>query len=132
MAPRGRPERRVTAAERDQVMRLRADGWTIERIARLLRTDHETLWKHFREELEHGSDIKRNQLLEWAEKKARKGSIGNIRWLQEQHQRAREAERRGADPADLKSEKLGKKEERQRAAESISGKFAPPAAPKVH
>lgn len=132
MARTGRPQRKVTAAERDQVMRLRADGWTIERIARLLRTDHETLAKHFGEELAHGADIKRNQLLEWAEKKAKKGSIGNIKWLHEQQARARAAERVGDDRPEPKAEKLGKKEELQRAAEGISGKFAPPAAPKVH
>lgn len=137
--PKGRPNRKVKPGERERVMRLRAAGMSVERIARRLGTDQETLRKHFAEELEHGADVKLEQLFEWAEKGAKKGNAALIKWLHEKQSAARAAEHlkgRESSPAapdkPAKPEKLGKKEERQRAAEEVRGKFAPPAAPKLH
>lgn len=138
MARGGRPPRKWTKPDRDRVMRLRADGWSIERIARLLKTDHETLRKHFAEELEHGADIKTDALLEYAERSAKKGSQASIKWLSERYgaaTAARQLEARGnapiAPPVE-KPPKLGKKELQQEAAGKVGGKFAPPPPPKLH
>lgn len=133
----GRPAKKPTYHERERVMRLRADGWSIERIARLIGTDHETLSKHFANELEHGADIKTDALLEYAERGAKKGSQASIKWLHERYSSARAAERlvdreRPPAVADPKPEKLGKKQLQKEAAGKVGGKFAVPAAPKLH
>lgn len=136
MAPRGRPAKKPTYHERERVMRLRADGWSVERIARVMETDHETLRKHFADELEHGADIKIDALLEYAERGAKKGSQASIKWLHERYSSARAAsqlEVRSQAPApEPKPPKLGKKELQQEAAGKVGGKFAVPAAPKLH
>ncbi len=137
MAPRGRPAKKPTYHERERVMRLRADGWSVERIARVMETDHETLRKHFANELEHGADIKTDALLEYAERGAKKGSQASIKWLHERYSSARAAEQvasreRPAAVAEPKQPKRGKKELQQEAAGKVAGKFAVPAAPKLH
>lgn len=136
MAPRGRPPKKPTYHERERVMRLRADGWSVERIARVMETDHETLRKHFANELEHGADIKTDALLEWAERGAKKGSQANIKWLSERYSAARAAnqiEARSQAPApEPKQPRLGKKELQKEAAGKVAGKFAVPAPPKLH
>lgn len=139
MARRGRPEFKPTKGQRDRVMRLRADGWSIERIARVMGVDFRTVAKHFAEELEHGADIKTDALLEYAEKGAKKGNNANIKWLGERYRLARAArqiEERAGQAVETatapKPEKLGKKEERLKAAQEVTGKFAPPPPPKLH
>ncbi len=138
MARRGRPKFKPTPAQREKVMRLRADGWSIERIARSIGTDHETLRAAFPAELEHGADIKRAELLEYADKAAKKGNVAAIKWLSDQRSAARAAnqleERASKAPASSPevpvAPKLGKKQAQQQAAEKVTGKFAPPAPPK--
>ncbi len=135
MARRGRPKFKPTPAQRDRVMRLRADGWSKERIARLIGTDHETLSANFAAELEHGADIKTDALLEAAERGAKKGNAALIKWLSDRQSAARagrQLEERAAPPAEAPTRKLGKKEERQEAAARVGGKYATPAGPKLH
>lgn len=139
MARTGRPEFKPTKGHRDRVMRLRADGWSIERIARVMALDFRTVAKHFATEIEHGADVKTDELLEFAERGAKKGNAANIKWLSERYRVARASRQiedragQAGDPAPApKPEKLGKKEERLRAAQEITGKFAPPPPPKLH
>lgn len=138
MAPRGRPKFVATTAQRDRVMRLRADGWSKERIARLLGTDHETLSANFAQELEHGADIKTDALLEYAEKGAKKGNAALIKWLSDRREARRAAaqlEQRASGPETeppAKASKLGKREQQQETANAVTGLYAPPAGPKVH
>jgi len=149
MARGGRPKRKATAAEREQVRLLRADGWSKQRIARLLGTDHETLRKLFAEELEHGADMKRAELIAHANKAAKKGNVTAIRWLHDRSETARAAEQmerlaRGAPPAETPTapppaerETIGKKQERRREASTIAttdSTFATPPPPprKLH
>ena len=136
MARTGRPSFQPTAMQRDRVVRLRADGWSQTRIARQVGLDVGTLTKYFGQELAHGADIKREALLEWAEKAARRGNATLIKWLYERHTPASAAEqlkqrKSVPSPAEPNLEKLGKKEERQRAAEAVGGIYAPPAPPKL-
>ena len=52
--------------------------------------------------------------------------------LDKVHSENAEAKFKGRDkPKQEKAKKLGKKEERQLAAQQVSGKFAPPSAPKL-
>ena len=137
MARTGRPKFHPTKNQRDRVMRLRADGWSQERIARRIGIDVGTLTLHFADELEHGADVKREELLEHADKAARKGNATLIKWLHERQTAAAAAEqlrhRESAPaPAEPKASKLGKKDERQQAAEKVGGKYAPPPPPKLH
>lgn len=132
--PRGRPQFKPTAAQRNRVRVLKADNWSQERIARLLGIDADTLAKHFAEELSHGADIKLAEVLDHADRGVRKGNASLIKWVTERRliaRAAREMEERANGPteAEPKLEKLGKKEQRQRDAGAVSGKFAPPAGP---
>ena len=115
MATRGRLFR-PTKGQRERVSRLRADGWTLERIARVMQIDAKTLDKHFAEELEHGADIKTDALLEYAERAAKKGSASAIRWLGDRFERAG-AEQRPTTEAATEA-KFGKKEIAQREAQN--------------
>jgi transcriptional regulator with XRE-family HTH domain len=133
----GRPSHKPTHYQRERVMRLRADGWSLERIARVIGLDVQTLAKHYGDELEHGADIKTDALLEWAERGAKKGNAANIKWLSERYQAARADEqlrgRASGPPAEEpKAPKLGKKEQQQEAANAVKGKYATPPAPKLH
>lgn len=117
----GRPQFKPTPTQRNRVKMLRADGWSQERIARLIGIDVQTLLDRFSEEMEHGADMKRAELLQWAEKGAKKGNPSLIKWLGDQ--------RLSADSG--ASGGLGKKEQRQAAAGRVEGVFAPPDAPKL-
>jgi hypothetical protein len=77
----GRPHMKPTKAQRNQVALLSAAGWSHKRIAGVLGIARNTLARRFAWELEHGGDRKRCELLEAADKAARKGNVSAIRWL---------------------------------------------------
>lgn len=138
MARTGRPKFKPTAPQRNRVKLMRADGWSKERIARQIGVDADTLVKHFAEELEYGADQKRLELIEAAEKGAKKGNASLIKWLTDRHDAARAAhqlEERGrpsAEPvAPAPVPPKGKKEQRQEAANKVTGKYATPPSPPV-
>jgi AraC-like DNA-binding protein len=133
----GRPPFKPTSALRRRVELLRADGWPLDRIAAQLEIAQNTLKTHFAAELELGADRARMENLEHAAKAAKRGNATMIRWLQERFDRARARlqldDRAGIAAEPPKPEKLGKKQERLRAAREIRGKYAPPPPPaKLH
>lgn len=137
MAGRGRPAFKATKPLRDRVKLLKADGWSNDRIARQLGIARNTLEKKFAEELEFGADAKRVEILEAADKAAKKGNATMIKWLADRRDVARAAEQVAdreapSAAAPLKPPAKGKKEIQQQAAEEITGKFAPPSPPKLH
>lgn len=71
----GRPEFEPTLANRNAVRLMRADGWTVDRIARRIGVSANTLRKHFAEELSDGSDIVRLQALEDLRRASSKGKV---------------------------------------------------------
>lgn len=131
----GRPPKKVTQAQRDKVKLLKAAGWSNERIAAQIGMARNTLEDKFRAEIDFGADMEEAELLASAKAAAKKKNVAAIKWLAEKFATAGAAQRlvgreRPAPPA--KAPKLGKNEERQRAAEKVGGKFAPPPPPKLH
>lgn len=135
----GRPRFTPTRAQRERVKLLKAFGWSNERIAALIGPkgiSRNTLEAAFAAELEFGADAKRLENMEAMEKAAKKGNASAGKWLAERFDAARASahldERAGlqapAAPAP-KEEPLGKKQLRQKAAERVTGKFAPPPPP---
>lgn len=127
----GRPATTVTKQSRERVMRLRADGWEAESIARVLGISEPTLQKHYGYELEFGAEIKRDRYMELLNKKAEKLHAPSIKYLLERAEGAlssRAARRQEAraseasatiEPLNAKSVKivkLGKKEQAQERA----------------
>lgn len=72
---RGRPAFKVTAARRESVKLMKADGFTHERIAAQLGCTTPTLLRHFAAELEFGADTVRRQALESLRRASRKGNV---------------------------------------------------------
>ena len=128
----GRPRFKPTKAQRDRVKLLKADGWSNERIAAQLGISRNTLEQALAAELEFGSDAKRVELLEAMEKAAKKGNASAGKWLADRYDVARAAHQ-VEQREEPRPQVLGKKEQRQEAAEKVAGKFAPPSPPKsVH
>ncbi|CAB4167428.1 hypothetical protein UFOVP860_19 [uncultured Caudovirales phage] len=133
----GRPRFKPTKKQRERVKLLKADGWSNERIAAQLTISRNTLEAAFATELELGADAKRVENLEAAEAAAKKGNASAIKWLAGRFDLARVAHQgvsleSPAETEEARSPKLGKKEQQQRDATKIAGKFAPPEPPKVH
>lgn len=53
----GQPPFKPTKAQRTDVESMKADGWSNERIALVLRVSRPTLEKHFANELQYGRDV---------------------------------------------------------------------------
>lgn len=131
----GRPRFQPTAKQRERVKLLKADGWSNERIAAQIGIAHDTLAAAFKSEIEFGADAKRIELIEAMERAAKKGNASAGKWLHDRFAAAGAAQQlvnRERPAEGPKAEKLGKREERQQAAEKVRGKFAPPAPPKLH
>lgn len=138
MARTGRPTFQVTAKHRRQVAELIACGMTQDDVARAIGCTKPTLLKHFPEELRTGAAQKRAEVLGMLYRNARKGNVSAQRHLEAMTRVGVAAEavaNRGGDgepPAQApQAEKMGKKQLQQAAAEKVTGKFAPPAPPKL-
>lgn len=140
MASAGRPEFKPTAAHRRKVEELVSCGVSQEDCARAIGISKPTLVKHFEEELACGAAKKRAEVIGLLYKSAKKGNVSAQRTLEgmtravaaEEAVRSRAGKGQGRPAAP--APKPGKKEMQQAAAEAIaggSGKFAPPAPPKL-
>ncbi|GLK68969.1 hypothetical protein [Hansschlegelia plantiphila] len=137
---RGRPAFKPTLAQRKRVSQAAAAGWSHNRIALGIEIDVDTLRKHFATELEHGGAKHSIEALDLLWKQARGGNVSATKKLIELNEvgaaagALRDREKSGtvdAPSVPAPAEKLGKKEEAQRAAEQIGGIYATPAAPKL-
>lgn len=79
----GRPPFEITEEKQQLVATMRANKWTIERIARYLKCDPKTLRNHFSRELDEASDIIEGLALETILKKAKDGNVSAARKLQD-------------------------------------------------
>lgn len=129
---RGRPAFSPSIEQRQTVEQMKYCGESENVIARALKIDVDTLRKHFVEELGDGHASRRREVIGMLFSSARSGNVSAIRKLEEQGRAAGAAEaiERRSDPTP-KTEKLGKKEERQQAAERVGGIFTPPEPPKL-
>jgi len=125
----GRPPYKPTIEGRRKVEQMKFCGESDNVIARALGIDPETLRKHFADELADGHAQRKAELVGLLFDAARKGNVSAMKRLDDMGRAAGAAEavsrRAAAAP------KLPKKEQQQQAAENVTGKFAPPAAPKL-
>lgn len=132
MAGRGRPQFKPTSALRRKVEELLTGGMSKDECARAIGCSTPTLEKHFEEELANGIAKKRAEVIGLLFKSARKGNVTAQKKLEEMSRVSGAAEAvTGREP---KAPRLGKKEERQVAAEAVASgtsKFAPPTPPKL-
>lgn len=132
----GRPAWQPSIADRTAVEQMKYVGESDAMIARSLKVDVDTLRKHCSYELENGYANRRSQITKLMFEAADKGNVSAIKRLDEMGKISRAAaavNERGDPKPDMKPAKLGKKEERQVAAERVasSGKFSPPEPPKL-
>ncbi|MAQ82239.1 MAG: hypothetical protein CMH12_03290 [Maritimibacter sp.] len=126
---RGRPKHRPSQKLRDKVLMLLALGWRNERIANAIGVTQPTLRKHYGSELKL-RQIQRDRLDAWRFEKvvhqAEAGNVGALRLLQQMLEKNDAMEASASLTGDQergeKTEKLGKKEAANRAAErAIAG-----------
>lgn len=143
MAAAGRPSFKPTVAMRRRVEELVSCGVSQDDCARAIGISTPTLVKHFEEELASGAAKKRAEVISMLYKAAKKGNVSAQRTLEGMTRAAAADEavrsrggsgQGGAARAVPPAPKPGKKELQKAAAEAIaggSGKFAPPAPPKL-
>lgn len=122
----GRPAYAPTDDEREKVRVLKAGGMSNEAIAEAIGISEPTLRKHFSSELDRATAKVRADLMMARYRSAMGGNVAAQNKMIEQVSAAQVQEKRAPKP-----EKLGKKEERQLAAQNVGGRFAPPSAPKL-
>lgn len=117
----GQPPFKPTKAQCNDVESMKADGWSNERIALMLRISRPTLEKHFADELQYGRDKVQLENLKNLRKMAKK----NASAAKQLNDRLDIAATRRPDGGDLlpdppqhKEPKLGKKERQQLEAEN--------------
>lgn len=138
----GRPAWQPSIENRTLVEQMKYVGESDAMIARALKVDVDTLRKHCAYELDNGYANRRSQITRLMFEAAEEGNVSAIKRLDEMGKVSRAASAMrdretgasvpAAEPTP-KPAKMGKKEERQAAAERVAaaGKFAPPAAPKL-
>jgi hypothetical protein len=127
--PRGRKRHRPTPQGREIVAQFIATGASEDDIALQLGLSVPTLRKYYFRELANGRSLARNEMLKVLYEK---GKAGNTSAAKEWLRQTEKAELVGIayQPRERRSQpKLGKKEERQQAAEQVGGILAPGAPP---
>lgn len=132
--PRGRKRYKHSPQVAENISVLRAAGLTVEQIAARVGLSEPTLRKYYFRELDDGAVLAEAVLTEAMWKKAREGNVSAARFIREtfKHGDAAEADRRVTSRArPVREEPVGKKEERLRAAQQVTGRFAPPSGPRL-
>lgn len=132
--PRGRKRHKRSPQVAENVSVLRAAGLTVEQIAARIGLSEPTLRKYYFRELDDGAVLAEAVLTEAMWKKAREGNVSAARFIRETFKQgdAVEADRRVSSRArPVREEAVGKKEERLQAARQVTGRFAPPAGPRL-
>lgn len=129
----GRPPYKPTTEARKRVEEMKFCGESDNVIARALGIDPDTLRKHFADELETGHAQRRSEVIGLMFDAARKGNVSAMKRLDEMGRAAgaSEALKSRDGSAAAAPVKEGKKAEQQRVAEAVTGKFAPPAQPRI-
>lgn len=142
--PRGRKAHKRSPQLAEKIAVLRGSGSTEEEIEARVGLTVKTLRKYYSRELEKGPTLSRAMLDEVMYAKAMAGNVSAARYMDQrfkegdaslaaQRMKARaEASTEVGQSRPVTVEKIGKKAERQAAAEELAGtggKYAPPAAP---
>lgn len=136
---RGRPPHMVTDEKRRKVMLLLAVGKTEDEVAAAIGITAKTLRKHYSRLLRVRDEARLRleaSMLDAVANKAAEGSVSAVKELDrllEKHDRTRIAKsvaQRSGDKPD-KTVPAGKKELARQAAMEVTGKFAPPPAPRL-
>lgn len=129
---RGRKRHKRIPQVAESVAVLRASGLTVEKIALRIGLSEPTLRKYYFRELEDGPTFAQAVLNEAMWAKALAGNVGAARYIREEFGKgeAKAADQRVSERVE-REPALGKKAERQAAAERVGGRFATPAAPQL-
>lgn len=135
----GRRPYKPSDEAREKVRVLKAGGMTNDAIAIAIGITVPTLTKHFPTELDCGTAKVRADLLMARYRSAMGGNVSAQTKMLElvgasaagEALKGREAQPVASAAAPARGPKLGKKEVQQQAAESVEGKFAPPAGPRL-
>lgn len=125
----GRHEFAPTDEDREKVRVLKAGGMSNDAIAEVIGISDTTLRKHFSKELDKATAKVRADLLMARYRAAMGGNVTAQNKMIEQVSAGRAQDR--VAQREAKAPKIGKKEEQKAAAAAVSGKFAPPAPPKL-
>ncbi|KRA42106.1 hypothetical protein [Devosia sp. Root635] len=125
----GRHEFQPTDEQREKVLVLKAGGMSQEAIAEAVGISVPTLTKHFPSELDRATAKVRADVLMARYRSAMGGNVSaQNKMLELVGASAADEKVKGRE---RKEPALGKKEQRQQAAENVGGKFAPPSGPKL-
>lgn len=127
----GRPPWSPSIEDRLAVERMKYCGESEEAIARALKVDVDTMRKHCGEELANGYAQRRRQVIGKLFEQAEGGNMTALNKLVDMGVVSGAQERVQDKTRPAKPVKLGKKEERQQAAERVTGKYAVPDGPKL-
>jgi hypothetical protein len=136
----GRPSHVPTDEIRNKVMVLFALGWTKDAVAEAIGLSMPTFRKYYFSEIKM-QDIAllrvKSRHIDRLWRKAESGDVGAMKEIGKMLDRVelvalseRVNDRREAEP--VRAPKLGKKEQQKVAAGEVSGKFAPPQAPRLN
>ena len=130
--PRGRKRHKREPQLAEQVALLRAGTLTEDEIAARVGLDPKTLRKYYSRELKSGPALALAVLTEAMWKKAKAGNVSAARYIRAEFAsgEAARADSRVRD-REPKEAPLGKKEERQAAAQAVGGRFGTPPPPKL-
>jgi hypothetical protein len=129
---RGRKRHRWLKQVAENVAVLKASGQTVEVIASRIGLSEPTLRKYYFRELEEGADLAQAVLNEAMWRKAINGNVSAARYIREEFGKgpAKAAANR-VRHREVKEVPMGKKAERQAAAERVGGLYATPAPPQA-
>lgn len=122
----GRPAYEPTDDDREKVRVLKAGGMSNEAVAEAIGISEPTLRKHFSSELDRATAKVRAELLMARYRAAMGGNVAAQNKMIDLVTAAGVQESRAP-----KQPKLGKKEQRQAAAQQVGGKFSTPTPPKL-
>lgn len=130
---RGRKRHKRIPQIAENIAVLRASGMTVEKIADRIGLSEPTLRKYYFRELDEGPALAQAVLNEAMWKKAMAGNVGAARYMREAFNKgeATAAEERFKERPAAAPAPLGKKAERQAAAERVGGRFSTPPAPQL-
>ncbi|MDZ4382818.1 MAG: hypothetical protein U0942_15915 [Parvibaculum sp.] len=137
---KGRPPFMATEEKRRLVKTLLAFEWSLERIAAALNCTPPTVKKHFFRELKFREEARARvdaKLVASLMAEVEKGNVSAISKMfdrLEKHDQkvlADSYRHTKRDKPEAKAKPLGKKEQAKEAAKNVSGKFAPPAPPRL-
>lgn len=121
----GRPPYTPTDWDRRRIVAMLGGGATVRAVADVVGLSEATIRKHYADEIERAAEIMQARTLDWLQREASKGNVSAIKALREEMAKSDRQKAALAASEAPQIEKLGKKEAATRAAQQVTGRFAP-------